>query len=63
MAIDDWKQKWGKDKPKDKKHIEPFEHGGYIMGEYLAEKSTEEIRRIYSRELSQTSLDRRAIGV
>jgi hypothetical protein len=63
MGIQEWQSKWGKDKPKDKKHIEPFEHGGYIMGEYLAEKSTEEIKRIYARELSQTSLDHRGIRV
>jgi len=56
MGIEAWKQKWGHDKPKDKKHIEPLEHGGHILGEELAHRSTQEIKRIYERELMQTSI-------
>lgn len=63
MGIEAWKNKWGHGKPKEAKHFEPLPHGGFILGEALAEKSTEEIRRIYARELAQTSLDHRSIRV
>jgi hypothetical protein len=56
MSIDAWKSKWGSDKPKDKKYVEPLEHGGYQLGEELAYRSTQEIKRIYERELTQTSI-------
>lgn len=63
MGKQAWMDKWGKGKQKEKKHVEPLAHGGFIVGEYLAEKSTEEIKRIYSRELAQSSLDHRSIRV
>jgi hypothetical protein len=63
MGIEAWKQKWGSCKPKQVKHFEPLPHGGHILGEELAYRSTQEIKRIYSSELSQSSLDQRALGV
>jgi len=57
------KERWRPKKKSRAAPCEPLPHGGFILGEYLAEKSTEEIKRIYSRELAQSSLDQRTIGV
>lgn len=51
-----YKERWRPKKQPRAAPCEPLPHGGYVLGEALAEKSTEEIKRIYAKELSQTSL-------
>jgi hypothetical protein len=54
MLID--KERWRPKKKSRAAPCEPLPHGGFIVGEYLAEKSTEEIKMIYAKELSQPSI-------
>jgi hypothetical protein len=62
MDKEAWKERWTKPKAKIIK-VEPLEHGGYIIGEALAQRSTEIIKVEYKKELSQTNLENLKLGI
>jgi hypothetical protein len=62
MDKESWKERWTKPKAKSPT-VEPLEHGGYVLGEALAQRSTELIKEAYAKELTQTNLENLARGI